>query len=115
MILNPPFRDLFIDTLRHCVAQGGGKWLGIQDAVFPDMFPVLTFTHPETGDLSAIRIDPINFEQRELVSQVKGIIAAGTKRAEGRIVKVPVAVLRELAVKLLKLSEEISALYEEKQ
>jgi hypothetical protein len=114
MILKPPFRDLFVDTLRHCVAQGGGKWLGVQDAVFPDMFPVLTFTHPETSALLALRINPETFDSQELTNQIKSMIGK-TKIAEDRTVKVSVRILKQLAVKFLKLSEEIAALYEEKQ
>jgi hypothetical protein len=118
MNLNPIKATDFEIMLRQCVSVGGGRWCGIQEPIFPDMNPVLTFTHPETGDLSALRINPITWDEfsaAKLANQIHDMIEDGTKRKTERVVHVPVRVLKQLAAKLLKLSEEIAALYEEKQ
>ncbi len=115
MILQPPFNDLFQDTLRMCVRNGGGKWLGLQEAIFPDMNPVLTFTHPETEALSAIRINPITFDALDLTKQIRTMIDGQTKKTEESTVRISVRSLKHLAEKILSLAEEIKALYEEKK
>ncbi len=115
MILQPPFNDLFQDTLRMCVRNGGGKYLGLQEAMFPDLNPVLTFTHPETGALSAIRINPITFDAMELTKQIRTMIDGQTKKIDERTVRISVKSLKQLSDKLLSLAEEIDALHKEKQ
>jgi hypothetical protein len=115
MNLMPQAISIFEQNMRRIVGAAGGKWLGIQNAVFPDMLPVLSFTNPETGTLSSIRIDPISYDETALYLKIREMLDVDKTRAEGRYVRVPVRVLRELAVKLLKLAEEIAALYEEKQ
>lgn len=63
-----------IETLRQIVADAGGYYVGLQDALFPDVRPVLVFTNGREGALNCIRLHPGKQDENQLKIQVEKML-----------------------------------------
>jgi hypothetical protein len=107
-----------MDYLKRLVSEARGEWIGVQTNLAPAFLAdaaQLWFKNPATHRSLHISFNPLNFDGSVLCEQVRTRIDLDNEAKSSRSVRVSVVTLKQLAVKLLKLSEEIAALYEEKQ
>ncbi len=103
-----------LDLLRRLVTECGGQWLGVQSNCLDPNWQ-LWFKNPTIGHAMWVGFDPTGFLGSELCEKVRQRIADDTSQAANRKVSIAVSTLQALSIKLLKLSEEIDALHEEKK
>lgn len=101
--------------LTNAVHDGGGQWHGTQESMVPYRNPEVVFSNPATGHILRQTFTPDLVQYSSLIDEVRHAIATDNEAHARRTVKVSVYALKQLSIKLLKLSEEIAALYEEKQ
>lgn len=110
------FPDLdVLHHLRTAAERANGEFLGVQLKLLPDQQDQLWCINPLTGHKFSVGFDFTWFDPAALEQDIKAAIAEDRATKRQRTVSVPVRVLKQLAEKLLKLSQEIEALYEEKR
>jgi hypothetical protein len=65
--------------LKRLVSQAGGQWCGVQESV-PPLPHLLMFNSPQTGSTLAIRINPTEINEAEIVTAIRTRIAASDKQ-----------------------------------
>jgi hypothetical protein len=103
-----------LDAGRNIVETAGGRFIGIQTHIASDQAG-LWFTNPATQRELSVIMNPLRFDPAVLTEQVREKIKIDNEEQAKRYVRIPVRVLKQLSDKLLKLSQEIQALYEEKR
>ena len=112
--LNTNIHAQTVAFMRRLVGDAKGYFIGIQLHIAGDRAS-LWFTNPNTQHELSVVFNPLLFDGGLLSQQVGVKIDSDNKDYAARIVRVPVATLRRLSEKLLKMAEEIDALYKEKK
>lgn len=107
--------DSMLVFLKGMVSDAGGVFIGIQANMGLEATGELWFTNPTTKNQLHIPIKLDGFDGAKTCEAINTEIAADTSQHINRKVRVSVRDLQQLSTKLLKLSEEIDALYEEKK
>jgi hypothetical protein len=103
-----------LDAAHSIVDTAGGYFIGVQTHIASDQAS-LWFTNPATKRELSVVFNPLRYSITMLTEQVRTKIALDNEEQAKRFVRIPVRVLKQLSDKLLKLSQEIQALYEEKR
>jgi hypothetical protein len=104
--------------LRSIVEIAGGYFIGVQTGFLPLADPgvaELWFTNPSTTHSLRVLYKMGDFIAIELQEAVSRRIADDDAAAAKKSFSVPVTTLKKLSADLLKLSQEVAVLYEEKK
>lgn len=100
----------FRGQLHDIVSAAGGEWLGIQDALLPDMTAQIVVRNPPTHHIFNIPFTPLDYDTTKLHAAICAKLTADTEAYASRTVSVKVETLAKIAKMILELSQEIDAL-----
>ena len=101
----------FLLRLKQIVAEAGGEWCGIQEAMFPDgVLPMILFNSPATGSTLAVKFNPVVVDRDKLREEIRAKIEASDALFADRSISVKVVTLQKLQTAISNLAAEVNEL-----
>ena len=106
----------FLLRLKQIVAEAGGEWCGIQEAMFPDgVLPMILFNSPATGSTLAVKFNPVAVDRDKLREEIRAKIEASDALFADRTISIKASEMRKISTTLRDLANGLDLLIDSKK